>query len=245
MAIQDDIKKILDAVEEIPADSIEICLNYKSESIPHLLKIVDNVLEEGYLERYEGSLGPILSVLMLSQLQERELFSRVVALFDCDLELLEVVFGDSYEALFPIVLGSVCEEPALLDAIIDDEEQSELAISSAIQAYLTLVQRGVLDRELCLKKFKNLYVRDDMSPFTLGIATACVLNIHPRSIESSIRNAYKNESINEDMIPVELVDRVLKQKKDKIMKRFAEDKRFMPITDSIPYFNEYINSIED
>ncbi len=245
MAIQDNINKILEAVEEIPTESIELCLNYKSESIPHLLKIVDQVLEDGYLEQYEGSLGPVLSVLMLAELKEKELFSRVVELFDCDLELLEVVFGDFYEVLFPVALGSVCEDVSLLDAIIDDEEQSELAIASAIQAYLTVLKRGVIDREICLKKFKNLYERDDMSPFTMGIATACVLNIHPRSIESSIRRAYENESINEDMIPVELVDRVLKQKKDKIMKRFAEDKRFMPIIDSIAYFSDYMNISED
>ncbi|MBI9012221.1 MAG: DUF1186 domain-containing protein [Clostridiales bacterium] len=245
MAIQENINKILEAVEEIPTEAIEICLNYKSESIPHLLKIVDQVFEDGYFEQYEGSFGPVLSVLMLAELKEKELFSRLVKLFDCDLELLEVVFGDFYEVLFPVALGSVCEDVLLLDAIIDDEEQSELAIASAIQAYLTMLQRGVIDRELCLKKFKKLYERDDMSPFTMGVATACVLNIHPRSIESHIRNAYKNESINEEMIPVELVDRVLKQKKDKIMKRFKEDKRFMPITDSIGYFSAYMNNSEE
>lgn len=240
MNLKKDIEWIKTS-SELQIEAVKHCLN-NAESVPMLLSIIDEVFEEGFMHVYEGSLGPVLSVLMLAEMREVALIERIIDLCHMDIELLETVFGDFYEVMFPVALGSICKDVTIIDEIIEDREVSDVAVVTAIQSYLTLLQSDVINRELCFNKFKIIFEREDLSLFTMSVAVACVLNIHPRAIESSIKNAYKNEFIDEDMIPMTLVDKVLKQKKDKLLKQFKEDKRFKTIDNAIEYFNEYMQS---
>lgn len=223
-----EINEILKSFETFDGkykrDEIDAALTKREEIIPHLISILEKVLQdpEKYADRDSNYWGHIYAFMLLGHFSEAKAHDVIVDLFSLPNDLSSELFGDSVTGDLPIVLLRTCggNTERIKDLILN-KSAYDYCRGSALQALSYTLLEGYITREEILSFYGELFSEEESprSPFHDILAT-CIYDIYPEELMDTIEKAYDEGLIHSGYISYEDFTEILKDSKEKHLERF-------------------------
>jgi hypothetical protein len=220
-----DSFKIYDGIYK--REQIDAAVMLKPLIIPHLIKILENVLAdpEKYVEN-ENLYDHIYAVMLLGHFREPGAHKVIIDLFSLPDDLPDKLFGDIKTSNLPVILINTCGGSIeFIQAMILNRKADDYCRVSACQALAYAVVEGYVSRERAVAFFKTLFTgqeADAISDFW-GFLSGYVCDLYPEESMDVIRQAYDNELIMPGLISYNAFENALKLGKDKCLEKLKMD----------------------
>ncbi len=220
-----DTFRIFDGVYK--REQIDAAVELREEITPHLIKILENVLNDPakYTED-ENLYDHIYSVMLLGHFRESKAHKVIIDLFSLPDDIPDKLFGDIGTSNLPTILLNTCGGSVeMIKAIVLNKDVDDYCRISALNAMAYAVVEGIIPREEVVTIFGSLFTgdeTDEMSNFW-SLLASFVCNIYPEEVMDTIKQAYEDELIMSGMIRYEDFENALKDGKEKCLERLKID----------------------
>lgn len=224
MEINDLLKSFETYDKKYKRDEIDEALIKREEITPHLISILEKVLQnpEKYADRDSDYWGHIYAFMLLGHFCETKAHDVIVNLFSLPNDLPSDLFGDSVTGDLPIVLLRTCGgKTERIRNLILNKNAYDYCRGSALQALSYTFIEGYITREEILSFYRELFseeVTSPGSPFHDTLAT-CIYDIYPEELMETIEKAYDEGLIHSGYIGYEDFTEVLRAGKQKCIER--------------------------
>ena len=227
MEINELIKSLEIYDENYKRDEIEAALAQREEITPHLISVLEKVLQdpEKYADRDSDYWGHIYAFMLLGHFCETKAHDVIVDLFSLPDDLPSDLFGDSLTVDLPIVLLRTCGgNIERIKELILNESAYDYCRGSGLEALSYALIEGYITREEILSFYQELFSLEEppQSAFHDILAT-CVYDIYPEELMETIEKAYDEGLVNPGHIRYEDFTEVLKSSKEKCLDRLKAE----------------------
>ena len=172
---------------------VDAAIELKDEITPHLIEILENVLDDPdkYIE-FDDRYDHIYSFMLLGHFKESKAHKVIVDLFSLPDDKPYELFGDLGTNDLPTILIRTCDGSIeLIKALALNKDADDYCRVSALNAMAYAVVDGIASREEVLSFFGTLFTgneSDDMPDFWSILATF-VYYLYPKEIMDTIKQA--------------------------------------------------------
>jgi uncharacterized protein DUF1186 len=228
-----------------PGSTIQYALENGEAATPLLLKILEkSTADAERLLEEENYFGHIYAMFILAQLREKQAYPLVSKFFSLSEEVTWELAGDIVTEDLGRILASVsCGETAPLEKIIEDNSRDDLVRAAAIDALLILLSIGELERDSLILYFKSLYqdkLERECSMIWNHLVVSSV-NIYPEELVPNIKEAYKDNLVDEDFISYYHVDDALMAGKETVMTWLEQNHAYTLVTDAVSDISKWLS----
>ena len=195
MEINDLLKSFETYDKKYKRDEIDAALTKREEITPHLISILENVLQdpERYADRDSDYWGHIYAFMLLGHFCETKAHDVIIDLFSLPNDLPSDLFGDSVTGDLPIVLLRTCggNTERIRDLILN-KSAYDYCRGSALQALSYTLIEGYITREEILSFYRELFSEEEAFPGSAfhDILATCIYDIYPEELMETIEKAY-------------------------------------------------------
>ncbi len=222
MEIEDLLKSFETYDKKYKRDEIDEALIKRDEITPHLISVLEKVLQEPekYADRDSDYWGHIYAFMLLGHFCETKAHDVIVDLFSLPNDLPSDLFGDSVTGDLPIVLLRTCggSIERIKDLILN-KSAYDYCRGSALQALSYTLIEGYITREEILSFYRELFSEEYASPGSAfhDILATCICDIYPEELMETIEKAYDEGVIHSGYIGHEDFTEILKGGKEKCL----------------------------
>ena len=244
MEINDLVNSLEIFDKKYKRDEIDEALIKREEITPHLISILEKVLQdpEKYAGRDSDYWGHIYAFMLLGHFCETKAHDVIIDLFSLPNDLPSNLFGDSVTGALPIVLLRTCGgNTERIKELILNKNAYDYCRGSALQALSYTLLEDYITREEILSFYRELFSGDEAS---LGsafhdILATCIYNIYPEELMETIEKAYEEGLIHSGYVGYEEFTEVLEEGKSKCIKRLGakiKERQIDDIHDSMSWW---------
>nr|WP_320011750.1 DUF1186 domain-containing protein [uncultured Desulfobulbus sp.] len=226
-----ELPEILTSLEiydkKYPREAIDAALARRDEILPHLLALLEKVLESphDYADPEREYWGHIYAVMLLGHWGEKIAHDVIADLFSLPDDLPNALFGEIVTDNLAMILFRTCGG--------DTERMKKLAVKkqadddcrgAALQALSYAYSAGYLERDEILKFYGTLFTGEEAfpgSPFH-NVLAGCVCAIYPEELMEQVEKAYEQGLIHPQYIRPHDFDAVVEKGKEKCLERLKE-----------------------
>jgi hypothetical protein len=198
-----DIQEILEELRyfrvPFPAEAVESAIELKEEITPHLLRLLEETVENPEAVDDDESCGYLYALFLLAKFREQRAWPLLVRLVSAP-DGADEVLGDVITESLDGIMASVCgDDIAGVKALIENPAIFDMVRGAAVNAIVRLVVGGRLDREEAMAYFATLFQTLERKPGEVwnSLGTSC-LDLHPQELLGEIRQAQAEGLIDED-----------------------------------------------
>ncbi len=220
MELSELLQQFAYARGSFPKAAVAEAIERREEITPHLLRILERIVEGPNREIPADAFDHIFAMYLLAKFRERRaypLLLKMLAEFD---DRLGDLIGDVLTQDLGSILASVCDDGiAPLQALIENAETDEWVRAAALQALLTLVAAGRRSRDEMIGYFAALFQRLEREPTYIwsALANACT-DIYPAELMPEIRRAFDERLIDSMSIGPDDVTDALARGKEEVLR---------------------------
>ncbi|HHE65654.1 MAG TPA: DUF1186 domain-containing protein [Bacteroidetes bacterium] len=199
------IEKILHELNEYDGiykrEAVDAAIVRKDEIIPHLIKILDNILEnpEKYVED-KNFMGHMYAVKLLEYFKVTEAHKVIVDVFSMPNRIPSDLFGDSVTEDLPMILFRTCGGNVEdIKSLITNREAYDYCRASACTALNFAVIEGMASREEVLEFYASLLTEDAADEYSdfWGWLVHAMCKLYPEKHLMTIKRAFDNDLIQD------------------------------------------------
>ena len=244
MEINDLVTSLETYDKKYKRDEIDEALIKREEITPHLISILEKVLQdpEKYADRDSDYWGHIYAFMLLGHFCETKAHDVIVDLFSLPNDLPSDLFGDSVTGDLPIVLLRTCggNTERIRDLILN-KNAYDYCRGSALQALSYTLIEGYITREEILSFYRELFSEKEASPWSAfhDILATCIYDIYPEELMETIEKAYDEGLIHSGYIGYEDFTEILKGSKEKCLDKLRakiQERQIDNIHDSMSWW---------
>ncbi|MCH9626232.1 MAG: hypothetical protein S4CHLAM123_14280 [Chlamydiales bacterium] len=203
---------------EFPREAVEAAIIKREQITPHLLAILEDVIERvDEVIEDDNYQGHLYALYLLAQFREKRAFPLILKLFSLEGESPHAIAGDVLTEDLNRIFASVCGThiQPLMD-LIENPLANEYVRAACQATLVTLVGCGTLSRGVLIDYFKDLFENKlERTPSFVWdhlIASSC--NLYPEELYSSIKKAFDDNLIDSSFISLEFVATILAEDKE-------------------------------
>lgn len=240
MTIEEILKALAHKDNKFPREALEQAVAQKDEITPHLLKILERVADDPdeVLDREDFSF--LYALYLLAQFREKRAYPLIVRIASLPPETVDALLGDTITEGLPKILASVCGgDTSLIKRLGENTEAEKFVRGSAFNALVALVVSGDLSREEVMSYYSRLFdekLAKEPSEEAVVVLTQlviCATDLYPEELYDRIKQAYREELIEEFVIDLEWIDEVMAKGKEAALARLREDRHFRLVESAI------------
>lgn len=244
MEIDDLVKSLETYDKKYKRDEIDEALIKRQEITPHLISILEKVLQdpEKYADPDSDYWGHIYAFMLLGHFCETKAHDVIVDLFSLPNDLPSGLFGDSVTGDLPIVLLRTCggNTERIRDLILN-KSAYDYCRGSALQALSYTLIEGYITREEILSFYRELFSEKRAFPGSAfhNILATCIYDIYPEEMMETIDKAYDVGLIHSGYIGHEEFTEILKGGKEKCLDNLRakiQERQIVNIHDSMSWW---------
>jgi len=242
MEIHDLIEALETFDKKYKRKEIDEALIKREEITPHLLSILENVLQEPekYADPGSNYWGHIYAFILLGYFCENDAHDIIVDLFSLPNDLPSELFGDSVTGDLPIVLLRTCggNIERIKDLILN-KDAYDYCRGAALQALSYTLLEGYITREEILSFYRELFSIKDESQGSVfhDILASCVYDIYPEELIETIEKAYDEGVIHPGFISQDDFTEILEGSKEECLDQLRAKIRERQIDDIHDYMS--------
>lgn len=244
MEINDLVKALEIYDKKYKRDEIDEALNKREEITPHLISLLEKVLQdpEKYADPDSDYWGHIHAFMLLGHFCETRAHDVIVDLFSLPNDLSKNLFGDFVSSDLPIVLLRTCGgNTEKIKELILNKNAYDYCRGSALHALSYALVEGYIPREEILSFYRELFSGKEASPGSVfhDILATCIYDIYPEELMETIKKAYDEELIFSSYIGYEEFTEVLQIGREKCLdnlKAQIQEKQIDNIHDSMSWW---------
>lgn len=237
MRIREILKELEFNYGTLPRKALQAAVANKEQITPELLRVIEeakqNVQELRYQENY---MAHIYAMYLLAQFREERAYPLIADFFSIPGEITLDLTGDVVTEDLNRILASVSGgDTSCMKALIENESVHEYVRDAALQAMLVLVARGEKSREEVMSYYQSLFrggLEREPALVWSGLVSCCS-DLYPEEVLQDIRQAYRDDLVDEVFIDLEWVEQTLARGKEKVLAELREDRRHRYIEDTI------------
>ena len=194
-------------------ENVDAAIAQKDEIIPHLIKILENVLSkpEEYIQD-EHLYDHIYAFMLLGHFKAKNAHKVIADVFSLKDGISDKLFGDLITEDLPIILLNTCGGSVdRIKSMILNKEVDEYCRISACRALAYAVAEEYVSRKEVVDFFGGLFTgneADKTSDFW-GLLAIILADLYPEEIIDVIRDAYEDGLIMPGFIRYEELERCL------------------------------------
>lgn len=234
------IEDILDRIKfndgTFPQKELKKLIDMKEETIPRLLRIMEDVRDnyETYIE--ERSMLHIYATYLLAEFRITDFFPIFMDIAKLPGELPFDLYGYTVTESFQRIMASVYDGNLdQIHSLIEDMQVNQFVREKGNQALVILVLEDQLERSAVVEYLKNLMLsrgENDIQEF-IGSIVYSLTDLYPKDSMEEIKWAIDNNIVPEYMIDIELILQTLKKGEERTLKELKEDRHFQLISSAI------------
>lgn len=218
-------------------ETIREAVRHQEEITPHLIEILERMTANAeHYARDTAYDGHMCALYLLAQFREPKACAAVANFCRIDPALLDDLIGDIITEELPQLLAAVCGgDTAPIRALIEDTAADEYARGSAIESLKLLALEGIVPRDEIMAYFKELFnTRLERKKFdTVRAELVCeAVDLYPGEVEEEIREAYREQLLDDGYIPLQDVENALEKGMDFCLQRTARDHKDLLVFDA-------------
>lgn len=197
-----DAFKIYDGIYK--RNQVDAAIDLKESITPHLIKILEEVLNDPdqYIKN-ENLYGHIYALMLIGHFKELSAHKLIVDLFSLPGDITDLLYGDICTSDLPTILFNTCGgDLEQIKAMILNKEVDDYTRISACQALAYSVVEGYVSRKEVVEFFGNLFTgneTDEASDFW-GLLASIACDLYPEEIMDVIKESYENGLIMPGLI---------------------------------------------
>jgi hypothetical protein len=202
-------------MKEYPRNTIEKALVNEKDLTPHLLEILENLLNdpESFRKR-ERFFAHNFAMNLLAHFGNEDAHETILKTMVLPREILGDLFGDMITEDFPRILYQTCagRYEGIKDLVLN-RKADEFVRGSAMKALVFGVLLDDLTRSETLEFFRGLFTgteAEDSNHFW-NAAASCVCQLYPEELMDTIREAYERGLIWPGYIGMKSFERALSE----------------------------------
>ncbi len=240
VTIEEILKALAHKDNKFPREALEQAIAKKDEITPHLLKILETVADDPdeVLDREDYSF--LYALYLLAQFREKRAYPLIVRIASLPPETVDALLGDTITEGLPQILASVCGgDASLIKRLGENPEAEKFVRGSAFSALVILMVSGDLSREEVMSYYSRLFdekLAEEPSEEAVVVLTqlvSCVTDLCPEELYDRIKQAYREDLIEEFVIDLEWIDEVMAKGKEAALARLREDRHFRLVESAI------------
>ena len=237
MEIEEILSKLEYNTGSFPYNAVQEAIKRKDETIPELLKILENANKniDSILDE-PNYMAHIYSMFLLAQFREKRAYPLIIDLFSHPGKDSDQIAGDFVTEDLPRVLASVCQDDTtLITHLIENREVDEWVRVGCLHALLTLVVSGKKSREETMDYYKTLFRgKLEREPiYAWGSLVACCCHLFPEEVYEDIKRAYEDKLVDSSFIDLEDLNRYLGKSWNELNEDLRNDVHHSLIDDTI------------
>ena len=203
--------------------SVDAAIYFKEEITPHLINILEGVIDDPYKYMSEDSLfDHNYALMLLGHFKEPSAHRVILDLLRLKGEMLDILFGEIITENLPAILVNTCGGSIdLIKSFILDKDLYVYCRAAACQALAYATVYGYVDREDVVAFFGSLFTGGEAvfgSDFW-SFLTCTVCEMHPGELLDTIKLGYDRGLINSGVITYENVKNDAKADKEQCLNR--------------------------
>lgn len=200
-----DAFKIYDGIYK--KDQIDAAVSLKEEITPHLIKIIENTMNDPdpYVQN-QGLYDHIYALMLLGHFKNPKAHKPIVDLFSLPGDTTEHLYGDIRTSDLPTILFNTCNGAIdQIKAMILNKEVDDYNRISACQALAYSVVEGYISRKEAVEFFGTLFTGDETDEASdfWGLLANIACDLYPEEIMDVIEASYENGLIMPGLIGYE------------------------------------------
>ena len=225
-----EISEILHELEKnrgyFPEAAVREAIEKRDEMIPHLLRILDDVVASPRDCFVRGSsFAHIYALHLLAQFRVTAAYPLVIRYARIEPETLSGISGEVITEGFCRILASVYDGDIVpIKALIEDPAVDEYARAASLRALTTLFYAGQIERAILIEYYGHLLrgglPRDN--PFIFGCLVSAIADIHPGELLDEIRLAYEAQRVDSFHVSLEEVEDDAARDRDAVLAEHRE-----------------------
>nr|WP_019537154.1 DUF1186 domain-containing protein [Paenibacillus ginsengihumi] len=222
---------------KFPRKELQQLIDNKEEAIPHLLAIVEEVINhpDAYLDE-PSRIDLIYSLYLLAQFRETRLYPLLIQFLNLPEADMDAFLGDVVTEGVGRILASVYSDDITpVQKIIENEELDEFIRGQGLHALSILVLHGRLEREWVIDYFRGLLEEkcsEEYPTFNAQIISS-LADLYGQEAYDVMKRAYEKQLVDTMMIELDDVERILKMPMDVVLENHRKDHHFQFVEDTI------------
>jgi hypothetical protein len=235
--VNDAIPNILAAFETFDGTykraEVDAALALQDEITPHLIEILEKVLEEpvAYAQRPDY-FGHIYALQLLGHFREPRAHDVIVELASLPPELPHDLFGDTITEDLAAILFATCGGSVeRIKALLLNHQAGEFCRSAAARALVYAAVEGAVPREEILALFGSLFTGDEADPDTdfWAFVASSVCDLYPEELMGVIKKAFEDGLISGWIIDYAFFEETLRRGRERTLREARENlQRYTP-----------------
>lgn len=202
-------------------EEVDAAIAYKSEIVPRLLAILENVFAnpEKFTED-ESYSGHTYALMLLGHLRESKAHQIIIGLCGLPADLPYRLFGDLITEDLPVILLRTCNRSVeAIKALVCNNNADDFCRGSAAEAIMYGVAEGIVKREEALSFFGGLFEGDaaNVSGAFYDIVACCIHDLYPDELMGTIEEAYRKGYIHSGHIGLDDFQRAISRGKEQCL----------------------------
>lgn len=216
-------------------EQVDAAIEQKDEIIPHLIKILENVLAnpETYTQN-EHLYDHIYAFMLLGHFKATAAHNVIVDIFSLKNDIPDTLYGDLITEDLPIILLNTCGGSLdRIKSMILDKEIDEYCRNAACRALAYAVAVDYISRKEVVEFFGELFTGNEAAEISdfWGLLAIILADLYPVEIMDTIRDAYENGLIMPGFIDYEDLERSIKLGEKYCLDNLRRDFEYQSIDD--------------
>lgn len=208
-------------------EQVDAAIELREEITPHLIEILENVLanHDAYIENDE-LYDHIYSLMLLGHFRESKAHDVIIDLFSLPDEIPHEIFGDLTTSDLPILILRTCGGSLeRIKSMAVNKNVDDYCRISVLHAMAYAVVEGIASREEVISFFGTLFsgIETAENSDFWGLLANLVCNLYPEELMDTIKKAYDDDLIVQEMIGFEEFNTALKNGKEWCLERLRRD----------------------
>jgi hypothetical protein len=211
---------------EYKKEEVAAAIELKEEITPHLIKILENILDDSHQYSKESIFDHIYAVMLLGHFKEPKAHKVIVDIFSLPPDLPHYFFGDILTSDLPTLLVNTCDGSVeLIKSLIVNKEAYDFCRGSANEALAYAVIKGYVSREEVLTFLASLFTGTEAEKGSAfwGVLANTACDLYPAEIMDTIRKGYNDGIIDPMSINIGDFESDLKLGKDKCLEKLKKE----------------------
>jgi hypothetical protein len=258
MTTEEILKALAHKDRVFPREALEQAIAQKDEITPHLLKILERVVDDPEEVLDEEDSSYLYALHLLAQFRETRAYPLVVRIASFPPDLVDRLLGDTITETLPKILASVSGgDTSLIKQLAENTEAEEFVRCSAFRALLALVVSGDISREEAMGYYSTVFdakLKEEPSEEVTIVLTDladCATDLYPEELYDKINEAFERELIDEFMLDPDFVNEKMAEGKEAALAELREDRHLQLMEDAVKemeswaWYNESDESDDD
>ncbi|MBI9089883.1 MAG: DUF1186 domain-containing protein [Desulfobacterium sp.] len=224
------IKEILESFSifdgKYKKEEVDAAIELKEEITPHLIKILENIIDDPHHYSKESTFDHIYAVMLLGHFKEPKAHKVIVDIFSLPPDLPHCFFGEILTSDLPTLLVNTCDGSVeLIKSLIVNKEAYDFCRGSASEALAYAAIKGYVSREEVLTYLSSLFTGTEAEKGSAfwGVLANTACDLYPAEIIDTIRKGYNDGIIDPMSINIDDFEHDLKLGKDKCLEQLKRD----------------------